>query len=29
MDQDLEAAQAYIEAKNYDSAFTILHTIGN
>ena len=29
MDQELESAQAYIESKNYDSAFTILHKIGN
>jgi hypothetical protein len=28
MEQDLETAQAYIEAKNYDAAFNILHSIG-
>ena len=29
MDQELETAQAYMESKNYDSAFNILHKIGN
>ena len=28
MDQDLETAQAYISAKNYEAAFNILHTLG-
>lgn len=28
MDQDLENAQAYVAAKNYEAAFNILHTIG-
>ena len=28
MDQDLETAQAYVDAKNYEAAFNILHTLG-
>ena len=27
MDQDLENAQAYVAAKNYEAAFNILHTL--
>ncbi len=29
MDQDLETAQAYVNAKNYEAAFNILHTLGS
>ncbi len=29
MEQELEAAQAYLESNNYDSAFAILHKLGN
>ena len=29
MEQELEVAQAYIAAKNYEAAFNILHTLGN
>lgn len=29
MDQELEMAQVYMEAKNYESAFNILHPLGN
>ena len=29
MEQELETAQAYIAAKNYESAFNILHPLGN
>ena len=28
MEQELEMAQAYMEAKNYESAFNILHPMG-
>lgn len=28
MEQELEVAQAYIAAKNYESAFNILHSLG-
>ena len=28
MEQDLEVAQAYVAAKNYEAAFNILHTLG-
>ncbi len=27
MDQELETAQAYIQAKNYEAAFNILHPL--
>jgi hypothetical protein len=29
MEQDLEVAQAYVAAKNFEAAFNILHTLGN
>ncbi len=29
MEQELEVAQAYVAAKNYESAFNILHSLGN
>lgn len=29
MEQELEQAQVFMEAKNYESAFNILHPIGN
>ena len=28
MEQELETAQAYVAAKNYESAFNILHSLG-
>jgi hypothetical protein len=28
MEQELEVAQAYVDAKNYEAAFNILHTLG-
>jgi hypothetical protein len=28
MEQELENAQAYLEANNYESAFPILHKLG-
>lgn len=28
MEQELEMAQVYMEAKNYESAFNILHPMG-
>jgi len=29
MEQELETAQAHLAAKNYESAFNILHSLGN
>ncbi len=28
MEEELEAAQAFLESNNYDSAFSILHKLG-